>query len=441
MQNRRLILALILASCLGAACGAQVISIAKIRDLQAQRLQLAYIAQLRDLSADAVSLHFPFPFYFSETLDIDEARQKQLAQGSVHFDRFQGQMVLEITGNYYASYSTTVLTPNQRARKTFQDVILPLLKIAVRHIDRKVPIDAYAFEVAHHVRAQVLKVDTEGPENLTLIIPRILAERLVVAQDQETAQAVLLESSAYLNSEPLTLWLTGDDAPADVNERYIARQKPAPDKQSTPANGPQEPGFQEPGSQEPGSLVSSQLMPQSELLSHVREYNSTPHEVSPERLEKLQTSNQATLERMVADLKPQAHFVDYAAPAFIAFHEGAYLQLSMTTELEQPAGPSQYRIAALAFDQHIAHLLRPIAKYFHGNPQFEGIDLSTTVHQAVQPATQSVEFVVPLNTLACYEKYDCTGQELINRSIVLINGERVTLDLQKAENDTTAGGR
>ena len=105
----------------------------------------------------------------------------------------------------------------------------------------------------------------------------------------------------------------------------------------------------------------------------------------------------------------------------------------MNTELEQPAGSSRYRVAALAFDNHIAHLLRPAAKYFHDNPQFEGIDFSTTVHQAMPANPESVEFVVPFSALNCYEKYDCTGQELINRSVVLINGERVTLDLQRAE--------
>jgi hypothetical protein len=35
----------------------------------------------------------------------------------------------------------------------------------------------------------------------------------------------------------------------------------------------------------------------------------------------------------------------------------------------------------------------------------------------------SVEFVVPFSALTCYEKYDYTGQELLSRSIVLINGE------------------
>jgi hypothetical protein len=142
--------------------------------------------------------------------------------------------------------------------------------------------------------------------------------------------------------------------------------------------------------------------------------------------------------KLSEDLKPQAHFVDYAPPAFIAFRDGAYLQLSMNTDLEQPAGSSQYRAAALAFDTHVSHILRATSKYFHDNPQFDGVDFSTTVHQSGQGSSWSVEYVVTLTSLLCYERYECTGQELINRSIVLINGERVALDLQKAEAETIA---
>ncbi|MGC2744080.1 MAG: hypothetical protein WA672_12880 [Candidatus Angelobacter sp.] len=159
------------------------------------------------------------------------------------------------------------------------------------------------------------------------------------------------------------------------------------------------------------------------------------------KLEKLQSTYDGTLQRLVPELKPLAHFVDYAPPAFIAFHDGAYLQLSMNTDLEQPAGPSQYRIAAMAFENHISHVLRPVSKYFHDSPQFDGIDFTTTVHQSVQPSSMSIEFVVPFSALACYEKYDCTGQELINRSIVLVNGERVALDLQRAEADANFTSR
>jgi hypothetical protein len=35
--------------------------------------------------------------------------------------------------------------------------------------------------------------------------------------------------------------------------------------------------------------------------------------------------------------------------------------------------------------------------------------------------------------LHCYAQFDCTGQQIVNSGFVLINGERVTLDLEGAE--------
>jgi hypothetical protein len=412
---------------LGLGGRAQTVSVASIKDPQGQILQQKYDAQLRELGVAAAALRFPYPFYFSDILDIDEARQKQLPQGSLRFDRFHGQMVLEITGNYYVSYAAALLGPNQRARKTFEDVVLPLLRVEVHHIDRTAPFDAYAFEVAYHVRRKVAKIDTEGPENLVILIPRGVAERLEQSQDLETRQGALLESEVYFNGEPFTLWLSGDEAPEDVKHHYLARQR----KEAAEADKP---------APEPGTLVNPHLIPQSELLNSVREHARTANDMSPTRLMKLETHYADTTQKLVSDLNEQAHFVEYAPPAFIAFHDGVYLQLNLTTDLDRPSS-SQYSIAALAFDTHIAHLLRPVSRYFHDNPQFEGIDFSTTIHQVGRLSSESVEFVAPLSALLCYEKYDCTGQELINRSIVLINGERVGLDLQKAESDANTGPR
>jgi hypothetical protein len=423
------------AGLLGIPSAAQVLQLELIKDPTARTLQKQHIAQLQQVAADAAALHFPYAFYFSQQLDIDEAKQKQLPQGSIHFDQFNGQTVLQITGNYYISYSAQMLNGNQRARKSYEDVILPLLKIAVARMDRTIPFAGYAFEISHHVRSKALKVSTEGAENLMMLFPRAVAERLAAAKDAETQQQALLESAVYLNGEPLTLWLSGDDAPADVRDHYLARHTADSSSSSSSSSTARPTLVAEPA--EPGTLVNPRYIPESELLNKIRANKPVVHDTSPVALEKLQTAYDDTLKRLVPELKPQAHFVDYAPPAFIAFHDGAYLQLNVSTELEQPAGSSQYRIAALAFDTHVAHLLRPVSKYFHDNPKFEGVDFSTTVHQAGQSTSQSVEFVVPFGALLCYEKYDCTGQELINRSIVLINGERVSLDLQRAEADSS----
>jgi len=44
-----------------------------------------------------------------------------------------------------------------------------------------------------------------------------------------------------------------------------------------------------------------------------------------------------------------------------------------------------------------------------------------------------VEFIFPLSLLHTYAQFDCTGQQLIDASFVLINGERVSLNLQMSE--------
>ena len=48
-------------------------------------------------------------------------------------------------------------------------------------------------------------------------------------------------------------------------------------------------------------------------------------------------------------------------------------------------------------------------------------------------ALLAVEVISPFNLLNDYAKYDATGQQLIDGSYVLINGERVSLNLQAAE--------
>jgi len=110
----------------------------------------------------------------------------------------------------------------------------------------------------------------------------------------------------------------------------------------------------------------------------------------------------------------------------------------MTTALAEPPDSSRYKLAALAFDEHISPLIRRVLTYFPGDQNFDGVSFSTTVRGRTKPGAPaakplSVEFFFPLASLRRYEAYDCTGQQLINEGIVLINGERAGLDLQLAQ--------
>jgi hypothetical protein len=418
-----------------ATCSAQVVSPTQIKVAELSALQQQYMGDLQAVAQDIAAHHFEYNFYLSRKLDIDEPQQKRTEQASIRFDRFNGHTVLAITGNYYAAYPASRVSDGQRARTTFLRVAMPLLQAAVPRFQSNAAVEGYALEISHHVIGTVMRVSLERPENLVVYLPQAAAARLVAANDENSRQAALLEGQTLLNGVPLSIWLDGQ-GPRDLAA--------APAGTPAPAIG--------------GSLPRNIAATQGKLLrASMADVEPPKHaqsepapiaasrDLSKEALALLQTTNQEILDRVVKEVEPQAHFVAYAPPKFVAFRKGIYLELSFTTLLRQPPGESRYTLAALAFDEHVAHLVRPLLDYFKGDQQFDGISLSTTVRVAGKtPASgssaQSVEFFLPLGALHCYQAYDCTGQQLLDAGTILINGERVGLDLETAESVPAATG-
>ncbi|HEY9139271.1 MAG TPA: hypothetical protein VIN93_00170 [Bryobacteraceae bacterium] len=403
---------------------AQVLSPEEIRDPQMSALERKYFAELKLITKAAAAHSFPYHFYFSRTLDIPEKDEPGSDQRAVQFDRYKDQTVLKITGNYFASYSVELMKPEERARQTYEDVMFPLLQASVKALENADVPQAFAFEISHHVRKKVLGVSSEGVENVVLILPRDSARRLVAAVDPAARQAAVLEGKAFLNAVPISFW------PRPASEVAQARQAPpAPTASLRPAK---DAGIPDRPAQPPTAALAQQPAPAPPAAE-----KPPSRDTAPDAVKNLQSSYQPDLDRMVQELNSQAHFVGYAPPAFIPFHKGLYLQLSVTTILPKTAAGSQYRLSALAFDQHIAHLIRPVIEYFKGREDFDGIDFSTSVRLAGEQSPDSgvvaVEFIFPLSLLHAYAQFDCTGQQLIDASYVLINGERVSLNLQMAE--------
>ena len=116
------------------------------------------------------------------------------------------------------------------------------------------------------------------------------------------------------------------------------------------------------------------------------------------------------IDRILHELDADAHFVSYAPPVLVGFHGMSYLQLSVTTNLASSDSGSQYRIAALAFDRHLSHLIRPLLAILEKDPDFDGIVLSSTVRISAKTddseVSQSVEFFLPLTEVRRQEKLD-----------------------------------
>jgi hypothetical protein len=410
---------------------AQVIMPVEIKDPELRVLEQQYMDDLKTAAQDILANHFEYPFYLSRKLDLDEAQEKGANQSSIRFDRYNGKVVIATTGNYFAAYSADKVNKDQRARETFLKVVLPILKAEVPPFQSNPKVQGYAIEISHHIVGKVMGVAVERPENIMVYLPQTAAIRLLGAKEDSTKQAALLQGQIFLNAEPVTVWLNGAGPQLAANVPPADLPNAA---QVTPA------ATIEVVDRPKDEVLQASLVPATLPGAKTKEPTPpvpAPRDTSAVALATLQGANQEVIAQIVKELDAQAHFVNYAAPSFVAFRQGAYLELSLNTNLPESAAGSRYKIAAMAFDDHIAHLIRPLVAHFKDDQQFDGIGFSTTVHipgkTAATSTSQAVEFFFPLAALHCYERYDCTGQQLIEAGSVLINGERVGLDLQIAE--------
>lgn len=392
---------------------AQVITPMELPDPSAQHLQQRHLKTLMAIGTEIEAHKFPYAFYFSRTLDVDLAKVQVADQRSIRFDIYKGQTVLAITGNYYAAYSADRMDSYARMKETFQSVVMPILQAAAPHFPDDSEFSAFAIEVSHHVRRKVMGINSEQPENITVLIPIPVAQKLIDAKNDDQKQAAILDAHIFLNGQPYALWLQEGAPSEEWKERYtpllMAKNQAAAVANNVPSNNPS---------------VSANLM----------NVSATPMRIfTPESLALLQRQNQEAIDHMVKALDGQAHFFAYAAPTFIGFRQSTYLQLSFRTPLDAAPGGSRYKFAALAFDEHVSHLIRPMLDYFPPEVGFDGVDFSTTVRLSDGSQTEAVEFFLPLRMMRCFATYDCTGQQLLDSGTIVINGERAALDLQIAE--------
>jgi hypothetical protein len=350
---------------------AQVLSPQEIRDPQMRALQEKYLTELKAIAQAASTHSFPYRFYFSRALDLAEKDQAASDQRSIQFDRYQGKVVVKITGNYFASYSTTLMTGEERARQTYQDVMRPLLQAAAPALLKADEVQDFAFEISHHVRKKILGVTSEGVENVVLILPRASAERFARAANITGQEAALAEGDVFLNAVPISLWGHAELVSANRDMAPVIA-KPTPQ----PAAGV--------AVVTPASPPSAANRPAGDAASF-----NNGRDTSPEAIRNIQKLYQEGLDRMVQELDSQAHFVRFAPPAFIPFHKGLYLQVSLNTTLPESANGSQYKLAALAFDRHVAHLIRPVLSALREDrADFDGIDFSTSLRLSGDPSPE-----------------------------------------------------
>ncbi len=419
LKLNSLLLSVILLSSIASSV-AQVLAPADIDDHAARQLQQAHMSQLKAIAASIEGQKFPYPFYLSRVLDVEQKQMAHTDQRSIRFDRFNDQMLLMITGNYYVSYAADRINANERIHKTLDSVVRPMLQAAVAQLANADDFDGYAFEIAYHVRKNAMGSLSENAENVVFVFPRSAAQHYVQATNDEQQQAALLEGQVFLDAQPFNLWVFGEK-PTDEDIAKRRAVATANHRSKTVATSTHSASALLP---QPDPSVATELMKPPAMPMRI---------VLPQTLTTLKLSYAGKIASAQAQLDKEAHYVKYAPPDFIAFHQAIFLEFSVETTIDPAVSGSRYKLAALAFDDHISHLIRPTLAYFQESTDFDGFVFATTLRQASKSNSEAVEFFLPFSAIKCYAQYDCSGQQLIDSGFVLINGERVTLNLQLAE--------
>jgi hypothetical protein len=406
MKLTRFALIALLACEIAGAADTPVLAPSEIKDPKLRSLQEKHLADITAITSDITAHNYPSKFYLSRTLDLAAHDLSSADPRSIEFAKVNKQTVLRVSGNYAAVYMWTG-PAKTRVNQTFLDVVVPILKAAVPHLVNDEPdTTAIVIEVSHHLR-KVNVLTIERFENSAFTLPRTTAIKIAGSDDPDQQIAALSEAQVAIDGKVVPFGGKAEAPPAVITSKDGSQNRPSPRE----------------------SPKETAALAGTAASAPVHSDTSAP------ALEHRQTELQPAIDRMMREAGPEAHFDASAKPGLTGFRGVSYLRIPVTTVLPAEDAGSQYRVAALAFDRHVSHLVRTVLPFFKGTAGFEGVDFHATVSvgAGANVAPYAVDFFFSMNDIRRYENYDVTGQQLINAGFVLINGERVSLDLQSAE--------
>lgn len=406
----------------------------EILNPQLKSLEKQYLPQLKTINQEIAKAHFPFSFYLSRVVGLDPAQQVEADTRGLEFVRFKDRVVLKATGNYNAAYDAKQFTRNERAARTFRDVMFPILQIVTRIIPPDVACDAIGFEIAFHVRDVQKSYDFEGKDILVVVLDRKDAFQMVMEKDDNARQDILNRSLVYLGGEEYGLSLLDRDPMiVDTQARSKSGKIDATSSagSSTSASRLLKSNPNLMPSASSGDPAASQGAPKIDLSQ------SKPARTSAEA-EKLQTQYQPQLDALSKTGQVKFNFVDYDPPTFVAVNKQMVLQMTLKNSTRfDPEKTNIYKRAAQTFDLFVAPKMKDVLDQIPSDLPVDYYDFSVVNPLSAGPIgkdrSEAIEFLLPKDLAQKFANAEVTNQELIDKSQVLVNGVRIALNMQLVE--------
>jgi hypothetical protein len=409
-------------------------------------LEQIYLQQLIGINQAVTKTKFPFPLYLSRYVGLDPAKQVEADSRGLEFVRFQDRTILKVTGNYNAAYNTLKMTQNERAAATFRSVVLPVLGVVTAAFPEDLACDGIGFEISHHTRTNDHSYDYEGKEILVVVLDRADAWAMTRAASEPERQEILNRNKIFMNGADYGLSLKERDP---LNVQTLPRSIPAkPDATSTaratvmasrspllrPAGSSSPLAAGSPSNQSPIETPAPQVEAASPPAA--ADPPSAPAAATQADADRMDEKYQSQLAALAREGEGKFHFVSYAPPAFMVFQDKLALQMTLKNSMQfDPAKSSIYKRAAQSFDLFLAPLLRDISGRISADVEFQLFDFSVLnkLSPGAKETSEAIEFICPRAALKRFVNAEITNQQLLDQSVVLVNGVRIALTLQLVE--------
>ena len=380
-----------------------------------------YLSQIQSLQRSIAAVEFPFPFRLARYLNAKPGQRAALDPNGVEFVDFQHRVVLKISGFYQVAFNPTQLSENERASRTFQEVVTPILRLITQQIPRNADYDGIGFEIVYHTRDANKAYDYEGQEVLTVVLSQDDAFSYLNTPVDEERQKLLNRSNIFVDGKDFGLAL-GQRDPLNVQalERSVPRQT---EKESSSL----------PASAAPAVEVRETAVPPAVSVAQSKPASKSPP-TSADAI-RLQTQFQAQLNAIMKEDGAEFHFMESTTPSFEMYGDQTVLHFTMRNTLSfDRATSSIYKRAAQSFDLFLAPELKNLSRKLPANAGYDALDFSVLNNLgAEKTSVETIDYICPLNSMRSFVENKITNQDLINQSIVLVNGVRIAMTLQLVE--------
>jgi hypothetical protein len=304
--------------------------------------------------------------------------------------------------------------------------------------------DGIGFEISYHARSRERSYDFEGKENLVLVLDRNDAWALSIAIRDAARQEILNRNKIYVSGTDFGLSLTERDP---LNVQALPRSIPGrPDATSTarsatlvprspflksnPAPPAVSPALAAPPEPGPASAAPPLSSP-----SAVDPPSATPPQ-APADADRLNDKYQSQLAALAKEGAAKYHFVEYAPPTFMIFRDQIALQMTLRNSIQfGPQKGSIYKRAAQSFDLFLAPQLKDLSDRISPDVQFQFFDFSVLnkLSPGAKGTSEAIEYICPRAALKQFVNAEITNQQLLDQSVILVNGVRIGLNLQLVE--------